>query len=35
LGEAGVSADAIGGLAAGWHFGSVAMLSLGGVVLLA
>jgi hypothetical protein len=32
---AGVSADAIGGVGAGWLFGSVAMLTLGAVVVLA
>jgi len=35
LGAAGVDAGLITGLAVGWHFGSVAMVVLGAVVMLA
>jgi hypothetical protein len=35
LDAAGVSADVAGGIAAGWYFGSVAMLALGALVALA
>jgi hypothetical protein len=35
LGTAGVDPDLIGGIAAGWHFGSAAMLALGAIVVLA
>jgi hypothetical protein len=35
LAAAGMGADVTGGIAAAWYFGSVAMLALGGVVVLA
>ncbi|MBM4385614.1 MAG: hypothetical protein FJ091_19875 [Deltaproteobacteria bacterium] len=35
LGTAGVDPDLIGGIAAGWYFGSAAMLAFGAIVVLA